>query len=188
MLVLVIGDMHIPHRVQSIPDKFKKLLVPDKIQSVICTGNLCCKEQFDYLKSLSGDVHIVKGDFDEGNYPENKVMTYHNWKIGVCHGHQIVPWGDIEAMSMLQRQLDVDVLVTGHTHKFAISSHEGKLFVNPGSATGAYSGLQSETVPSFVLLDVQEGLLTIYVYELLPSAAGDGEFELKVQELKHKKE
>jgi vacuolar protein sorting-associated protein 29 len=73
---------------------------------------------------------------------ENKVMTYHNWKIGVCHGHQIVPWGDIEAMSMLQRQLDVDVLVTGHTHKFAISSHEGKLFVNPGSATGAYSGLQ----------------------------------------------
>ncbi len=47
---------------------------------------------------------------------------------------------------------------------------------------------RSETVPSFVLLDVQEGLLTIYVYELLPSAAGDGEFELKVQELKHKKE
>ena len=58
MLVLVIGDLHIPHRVQSIPDKFKKLLVPDKIQSVICTGNLCCKEQFDYLKSLSGDVHV----------------------------------------------------------------------------------------------------------------------------------
>jgi predicted phosphodiesterase len=59
MLVLVIGDMHIPHRVQSIPDKFKKLLVPDKIQSVICTGNLCCKEQFDYLKSLSSDVHVI---------------------------------------------------------------------------------------------------------------------------------
>ena len=58
MLVLIIGDLHIPHRVQSIPDKFKKLLVPDKIQSVICTGNLCCKEQFDYLKSLSGDVHV----------------------------------------------------------------------------------------------------------------------------------
>jgi hypothetical protein len=47
--------------------------------------------------------------------------------------------------------------------------------------------VRSETVPSFVLLDVQEGLLTIYVYELIPSAAGDGEFELKVQELKHKK-
>ncbi len=58
MLVLVIGDLHIPHRVSGIPDKFKKLLVPDKIQSVICTGNLCTKEQFDYLKSLSSDVHV----------------------------------------------------------------------------------------------------------------------------------
>ena len=44
----------------------------------------------------------------------------------------------------------------------------------------------SEVVPSFVLLDVQESRLTIYVYELIPSATG-GEFELKVQELKHSK-
>lgn len=187
MLVLVIGDLHIPHRVSAIPDKFKKLLVPDKIQSVICTGNLCTKEQFDYLKSLSSDVHIVKGDFDDGAYPETKVVSLQNWKIGVCHGHQIVPWGDIEAMAILQRQLDVDVLVTGHTHKFAVTPHEGKLFINPGSATGAYGGLQSEVIPSFVLLDLQEGKLTIYVYELLPSAAGGDEYELKVQELKHTK-
>lgn len=41
-----------------IPEKFKKLLVPDKIETVICTGNLCSKEQFDYLKSLSTDVHV----------------------------------------------------------------------------------------------------------------------------------
>ena len=45
----------------------------------------------------------------------------------------------------------------------------------------------SEVVPSFVLLDVQESRLTIYVYELLPTADGSGELELKVQELKHSK-
>ena len=185
MLVLVIGDLHIPHRVGSIPDKFKKLLVPDKIQSVICTGNLCCKEQFDYLKSLSSDVHIVKGDFDEGAYPETKVISLSGWKIGICHGHQIVPWGDVEAMAMVQRQLDVEVLVTGHTHKFAVMPHEGKLFINPGSATGASGSQNQDVVPSFVLLDIQEAQLTIYVYELLPSPAGGGEYELKVQELKH---
>mmetsp|Transcript_5028 Transcript_5028/g.8086 ORF Transcript_5028/g.8086 Transcript_5028/m.8086 type:complete len:186 (-) Transcript_5028:25-582(-) len=185
MLVLLIGDMHIPHRVSVIPDKFKKLLVPDKIETVICTGNLCSKEQFDYLKSLSTDVHIVKGDFDEGTYPETKVVKIHNWKFGVCHGHQVVPWGDKEALSMLQRQLDVDVLVTGHTHKFSVDVHEGNLFVNPGSVTGAYSGLQSEdVVPSFVLLDVQEGRLTIYSYELQGT---DDNYELKVQEVKHSK-
>ena len=33
---------------------------------------------------------------------------------------QVVPWGDKEALSVLQRQLDVDILITGHTHKFKV--------------------------------------------------------------------
>ena len=65
MLVLVVGDVHIPHRVHNIPAKFRKLLVPNKIQHILCTGNLCNKETYDYLKSLSSDVHVVRGDFDE---------------------------------------------------------------------------------------------------------------------------
>lgn len=31
-LLLVIGDFHIPHRASFIPEKFQKLLVPNKIQ------------------------------------------------------------------------------------------------------------------------------------------------------------
>nr|XP_025871635.1 vacuolar protein sorting-associated protein 29-like isoform X2 [Vulpes vulpes] len=73
MLVLVLGDLHIPHRCNNLPAKFKKLLVPGKIQHILCTGNLCTKESYDYLKTLAGDVHIVRGDFDENlNYPEQK--------------------------------------------------------------------------------------------------------------------
>ena len=64
-LVLVLGDLHIPHRCNSVPAKFKKLLVPGKIQHILCTGNLCTKESFDYLKTLASDVHVVRGDFDE---------------------------------------------------------------------------------------------------------------------------
>lgn len=30
---------------------------------------------------------------------------------------QVVPWGDPESLANLQRTLDVDILVTGHTHK-----------------------------------------------------------------------
>jgi vacuolar protein sorting-associated protein 29 len=63
--VLVLGDTHIPYRCHSLPNKFKKLLVPGRIQHILCTGNLCTKESFDYLKTLATDVHIVKGDFDE---------------------------------------------------------------------------------------------------------------------------
>ena len=64
-LVLVLGDLHIPHRCNSLPNRFRKLLVGGKIQHILCTGNLCTKESFDYLKTLASDVHVVRGDFDE---------------------------------------------------------------------------------------------------------------------------
>lgn len=143
MLVLVLGDLHIPHRCNALPAKFKKLLVPGKIQHILCTGNLCTKESYDYLKTLAGDVHIVRGDFDENlNYPEQKVVTVGQFKIGLIHGHQVIPWGDLASLALLQRQLDVDILISGHTHKFEAFENENKFYINPGSATGAYSALE----------------------------------------------
>jgi putative phosphoesterase len=38
----------------------------------------------------------------------------------------------------MQRQLDVDILISGHTHKNEVNEYEGKWFINPGSVTGAY--------------------------------------------------
>jgi vacuolar protein sorting-associated protein 29 len=54
----------------------------------------------------------------------------------------VIPWGDKESLAMLQRQLDVDVLITGHTHQFEAFEEDNKFFINPGSATGAYSPLK----------------------------------------------
>lgn len=47
-------------------------------------------------------------------------MQVADFKIGVCHGHQVVPWGDKEALAILQRQMGVDILITGHTHEFKV--------------------------------------------------------------------
>lgn len=55
------------------------------------------------------------------------------------HPPQVVPWGDPESLANLQRQLDVDILITGHTHKHEVFEYEKKYIINPGSATGAYS-------------------------------------------------
>ena len=174
VLVLVIGDLHIPHRTADIPKKFKALLVPGKIQHLICTGNICDKPTLDYFKSLCSDVHVVRGDFDDPLYlpgiveslPESKVVSVGSFKLGVCHGHQIVPWGDPHSLSMVQRRLDVDILVSGHTHKNEVCEYDGKWFINPGSITGAYSSLQADVVPSFILLAVQGSKVVTYVYEL----------------------
>uniref|UniRef100_A0A6J0UC49 Vacuolar protein sorting-associated protein 29 n=1 Tax=Pogona vitticeps TaxID=103695 RepID=A0A6J0UC49_9SAUR len=181
MLVLVLGDLHIPHRCNSLPAKFKKLLVPGKIQHILCTGNLCTKDSYDYLKTLAGDVHVVRGDLDENlNYPEQKVVTVGQFKIGLIHGHQVIPWGDVASLALLQRQFDVDILISGHTHKFEAFEHENKFYINPGSATGAYSALENNIIPSFVLMDIQASTVVTYVYQLI----GD---DVKVERIEYKK-
>lgn len=76
------------------------------------------------------------------NYPEQKVVTVGQFKIGLIHGHQVIPWGDMASLALLQRQLDVDILISGHTHKFEAFENENKFYINPGSATGAYCPLE----------------------------------------------
>lgn len=180
-LVLVIGDTHIPYRCHSLPAKFKKLLVPGRIQHILCTGNLCAKETFDYLKTLASDVHVVRGDFDENvTYPDQKVVTVGQFRIGLCHGHQVIPGTDPLGLSLIQRQLDVDILVTGHSHRFEAYEHDGHFYVNPGSATGAFNPLDTNIIPSFVLMDIQAGTVVTYVYQLIDD-------EVKIERIEYKK-
>ncbi|RVW80627.1 Vacuolar protein sorting-associated protein 29 [Vitis vinifera] len=201
VLVLALGDLHIPHRAPDLPPKFKSMLVPGKIQHIICTGNLCIKEVHDYLKSLCPDMHVTRGEYDEDSrYLETKTLTIGQFKLGVCHGHQYpiclqvkkcfgifshsgcggYSMGDLDSLAMLQRQLDVDILVTGHTHQFKAYKHEGGVVINPGSATGAYSSITYDVNPSFVLMDIDGLRVVVYVYELI-----DG--EVKVDKIDFKK-
>ncbi|XP_027517355.1 vacuolar protein sorting-associated protein 29-like, partial [Corapipo altera] len=166
-LVLVLGDLHIPHRCSALPVKFKELLVPGRIQHILCTGNLCTKESYDYLRTLAGDIHVVRGDLENLNYPEKKVVTVGQFRIGLIHGHQVIPWGDAASLALLQRQLDVDILISGHTHRFEAFEYEKKFYINPGSATGAYSALERNITPSFVLMDIQASTAVTYVYQLI---------------------
>eukprot|EP00951_Prasinocladus_malaysianus_P024137 scaffold207598_cov43-Prasinocladus_malaysianus.AAC.1 len=183
VLVLCIGDFHIPHRASDIPAEFKKLLVPGKIHHILCPGNLCAKEIYEYLRSVCPNVHAVRGDFDEmSTLPDSKVLSIGNFKIGICHGHQVVPWGNLEALSMLQRRLDVDILVTGHTHRFKAYKHEDRFLINPGSATGAFDCLNDGCRPSFVLMDINDSRAVVYVYELT-----DGEPKVKVDKVEFSK-
>ncbi len=44
---------------------FDILQVPNKVSHVICTGNVGNRETLDWLKGLSSNFVMVKGDFDE---------------------------------------------------------------------------------------------------------------------------
>ncbi|MEW5299105.1 MAG: hypothetical protein WDW36_002151 [Sanguina aurantia] len=170
VLVLCIGDLHIPHRAADLPQKFKELLKPGKIHSILCVGNVCNKTILDSLRAISGDLHVVQGDFDEFKSPEHLVVNIGEFRIGLTHGHQAIPWGNQEAVSQLQRQMDVDILVTGHTHEYKAVKIGDRLQINPGSATGAYHSYTQDVKPSFVLMDLDAGKATVYVYQLVDGA------------------
>lgn len=91
-----------------------------------------------------------------------------------------MPWGDLDALAATQRQMNVDILVSGHTHEFKAYTYEDRLLVNPGSATGAYGSLNNEAHPSFVLMDIDGPRVVAYVYELV------GE-EVKVDKVEYSK-
>jgi vacuolar protein sorting-associated protein 29 len=122
-------------------------------------------------------------------------------RIGVIHGHQIVPWGDHHAISAVRRKLDADILIFGHTHRYVcfvilftevttcpylltistnrceITQHDGHFHINPGSITGSFSPMQDVVIPSFILLAVQGSNVVCYVYELI-----NGELEVSKTE------
>lgn len=183
-LVLVVGDYHIG-RESDIPQQFKKMLNPGKMQHVVCTGNIGSKQHYDDLRQLAPNIHIVAGDceFDRSNspgeavFPATRTLQVGDFKIGVIHGHQIVPWGDHHAISAVRRKLDADILIFGHTHRCEITQHDGHFHINPGSITGSFSPMQDDVIPSFILLAVQGSNVVCYVYELI-----NGELEVSKTE------
>lgn len=105
-------------------------------------------------------MQVVKGDFDTENptLALSKVVTHGSLRIGFTHGHSIIPPADADSLLIAARQMDVDILLWGGTHRFEAYEMEGKFFVNPGSATGAMTtgwwNDAEDPTPSFVLMDV----------------------------------
>lgn len=135
-------------------------MTPGKIGQILCLGNLTDRHTFEFLRQVAPDLQLVKGDFDvdSPNLPLSKVVTHGSLRIGFTHGHTIIPPGDADALLIAARQMDVDILLWGGTHRFEAFEMEGRFFVNPGSATGALStGYWPEgenPTPSFCLMDV----------------------------------
>lgn len=155
---------------------------------------------YEHLRSLSPDLQIVRGDFDieAVNLPLSKVVTHGNLRIGFTHGHTILPRGDSDSLLIAARQMDVDVLLWGGTHRFEAYELEGKFFVNPGSLTGAESsewpvvGEEGEDAeedktetPSFCLMDVQGSVLVLYVYTLRKDE--EGQENVSVEKVTYRK-
>ena len=173
-LLLIMGDVHVPGRVDAIPEYVKNILESNrgKFSRILCTGNFGTIETYEWFKSLLPkgkeiNFNCVKNDFQETkiSFPGSLTVKSNDFKIGIINGYQIVPWGDLTELSALSKQMECDILVNGFTHLRGVFHFEGKWFINPGTLTGAFSPLTNNPPPSFMVLFTLPDVATLYLYE-----------------------
>ena len=173
-MILIMGDVHIPTRINSIPPEIKTTLknTKSKFNKIICTGNYGNTETHTWLKSLlskgcENNFYTVKTeDKSTSTSPSTQVITSNEFKLGVINGFQLVPWSDLTSLSSVQKQLNCDILIHGHTHIKSIYHFEGKWYINPGSISGAFSALRNNPSPSFMIIVTVDDVSSLYTYEL----------------------
>ncbi|KAL6946553.1 hypothetical protein ACO0RG_000706 [Hanseniaspora osmophila] len=145
MLILALSDAYIPERAIDLPIKFQKLLSAskNKISQVLLLGN--CNKSVKFVEFLEqkvcDNIISIKGesDYQATQLPYNAIVPAGNFKIGLTSGFLIVPKNDVLSLLTISRQLDVDILLWGGTHNVEAYVLENKLFINPGSCTGAFN-------------------------------------------------
>lgn len=85
VLVLAMGDMHIPHRAADLPAKFKSMLVPGKIQHILSPGNLCIKVVLWSYSARSDRWHCVSLCWWIFSFICKLQTNYRRWIIYCAH-------------------------------------------------------------------------------------------------------
>ncbi|RLE51073.1 MAG: YfcE family phosphodiesterase [Candidatus Methanomethylicota archaeon] len=166
MKFLVIGDFHIPTRAKKIPSQFLSLINEEQINVILCTGDFVEERVLNELESIAQTVWVI-GNMDFfASSPTKRKLRIGNYSIGLIHGHQIYPRGDKYKLFKIASQMDVNILISGHTHVPSITIFKNVLLLNPGSATGCWSGSGGSLIPSLMILKIENSDLLISLYEL----------------------
>ncbi len=165
MEILIMGDTHIPNRAKWLPKKIDEFLSSKRFDVVMCTGDLTDRRVLEYLRGLGDRIFVVSGNMDHLPLPEKQVVKLEDLRFGIVHGHQVYPRGDVRQLTEIAHDLGVDVLVHGHTHSADVYFGE-VLLLNPGSATGVWSGGRASLVPSFIIANVEGREVDVSLFEL----------------------
>ncbi len=165
MKIAVLGDFHIPSRASKIPDWIIDTLSKERVDYILCTGDLESVDVLNRLREIA-PVKCVAGNMDWLDLPEHEILEVGRFKIGLIHGKGIVPRGDLRQLEWYSEKMGANILVHGHTHKLDISVYNGRLFVNPGSATGVWGGSTDGEPETMIIMIINDASVTIkkYVY------------------------
>ncbi|MBI2085185.1 MAG: YfcE family phosphodiesterase [Candidatus Aenigmarchaeota archaeon] len=134
MRIGIFGDAHIPDRAFEIPDLIKKELYA--CDMILCTGDLTGEEVVEFVKNSGKPHKMVRGNMDHLDLPKLESIDIEGKKIVIIHSDEVKPRGDRDKLFAIAERYNADILLYGHTHEQDVWELNGKIFVNPGSATG----------------------------------------------------
>lgn len=102
-------------------------------EGLLHTGDFTTPSVLDAFEALGTDLVAVSGNRDTGavleRLPKTTTTEWAGRRFLLAHGHE----HDATALSLLARQEEADVIVTGHTHRPVIDTVGEFPHVNPGS-------------------------------------------------------
>ncbi|MBM1154647.1 YfcE family phosphodiesterase [archaeon] len=183
--ILAIGDTHIPSRARKIPDLLQVWLTRHApFDIVACTGDLTEEPVLRSLRSFGKTFYVVEGNMDWLPLPSQAVFEVEeDLRIGLIHGHQVFPRGNRQQLLTLARRMDVQLLISGHTHQDFCELHNYTLLLNPGSATGVWGGGGGSLIPSCAVLEVVEGHLLVRILQVRKGSLFEKLFRFSFKDL-----
>lgn len=160
MLIGLISDTHIPDRMKTLPNKILNAF--KDVDLILHAGDVTSKEVIEKLENIA-PVIAIQGNMDRANgfdLPKSKIIEEEGIRIGLIHG-EVYPRGDTQQLLYLARELDVDILITGHSHQPKIEQIENILLLNPGSPI-----VPRLADPTVMLLELNEGNVDVEVIKV----------------------
>ncbi len=148
MKILILSDTH-AYKLEDLPNLLLKKL--EEADLVVHAGDF---DTFEFYSELKDNVELeaVAGNSDDyeiiQELPETHSFEVEGLKIGITH----VPiFDDFSDLVYKARELEVDVMIFGHTHRPFLNEFGGVILLNPGSPT-----LPRFSLPSYAEIVIED--------------------------------
>jgi len=135
--IAVLSDTHVGDKAKALPPVLIEKIRSVKPDLILHAGDVTAPVVFEVLEEIA-PVVAVRGNVDNLSLPEEEIVEADGVKIGMIHGHQVLSL-NAQFLTLKALDMEVDLLVFGHTHRFYFDSFSlyGRrvYLLNPGSPT-----------------------------------------------------
>lgn len=99
------------------------------VSHIIHAGDIGSPEILDRLGRIA-PVTAIRGNIDTGDWAR-RLPDIETLRLG---GRGLYVLHDLKQLTINPKELGIDVVISGHSHRVAIETADGVLYLNPGSA------------------------------------------------------